>query len=143
MIRYNQYDASEEFGLRAMRGEGRERLWDREDIDAKTTVIGVVCDNEAVGYPISQLHAEGGVISNSVGDRDLVVVNSESGTHLFENPGFEFEMRNETLYGDGVSWNPTTGRSSDGRQLTRIPTRRLYAFAWQDDHGRDSFYGLD
>ena len=34
-----------------------------------------------------------------------------------------------------------TGESDDGRALARVPTRRLFAFAWQDDHGPDAFYG--
>ena len=52
MERYDEYDAADAFGLRAMRGEGPERTWDREDIDAKTTVLGIVHNGEAVGYPI-------------------------------------------------------------------------------------------
>jgi hypothetical protein len=48
-------------------------------------------------------------------------------------------MRGGTLSVDGVSWNPATGDGDDGRRLTRVPARRLYAFAWQDDHGPDNF----
>ncbi|MEF8825079.1 MAG: DUF3179 domain-containing (seleno)protein [Halapricum sp.] len=143
MTRYDQYDTAPEFGLRAMRGEGRERSWNREDIGAKTVVLGIVCGGDAVAYPVPRVQEEGGLVSDSVGDQDVIVVSSGSDIHAFENPGYEFELRNGTLYGDGVSWDVTTGRSSDGRTLSRVPTRRLYAFAWQDDHGRESFYGLD
>lgn len=43
--------------------------------------------------------------------------------------------------GDGTTWIPATGESTDGRRLRRVPTRRLYAFAWQNDHDPDAFYG--
>lgn len=142
ITRYDQYEAAEAFGLRAMRGEGPERAWDREDIDAKTTVFGLVHDGEAVGYPVPQVRAEGGVVSDSIGGLNVLIVSSGSEIHAFEHPGHRFELRDGTLYGDDVSWNLVTGRSGDDRQLTRVPARRLYAFAWQDDHGRESFYGL-
>lgn len=45
-----------------------------------------------------------------------------------------------TARGDGATWTPATGKSDDGRRLRRVETRRLYAFAWQDDHGTDAFY---
>ena len=143
MARYDQYDAAEAFGLRAMRGEGPERTWEHEDIDAKTPVLGIVHDGEAVGYPLPQVRAQGGVVTDSVGGYRVLVVGSGADIYAFEHPGHDFELRDGTLYGDGVAWDLTTGRSSDGRQLTRIPARRLSAFAWQDDRGRESFYGLD
>ena len=140
--RYAQYDASDEFGLRAMRGEGRERSWTRTDIAAKTPVIGIIHDGDAVGYPYPEVSSAGGLISDTVGGRSILVVSDDGALYAYENPGYEFEIRNGDLYGDGVSWNRTTGESSDGRQLSRIPARHLYAFAWQDDHGPESFYGL-
>lgn len=141
MTRYGQYDAAREFGLRAMRGEGRERSWDREDIGPKTVVLGVVRDGVAVAYPRPRVQSEGGIVFDSVGDQDVIVVSSGAEIHAFENPAYEFEIRNGTLYGDDVSWDMATGRSSDGRTLSRVPARRLYAFAWLDDHGGNSFYG--
>ena len=45
-----------------------------------------------------------------------------------------------SVVGDGATWTTTTGASDDGRRLRRVPTRRLYAFAWQDGHGPDAFY---
>lgn len=143
MTRYDQYDAAQEFGLRAMRGEGRERSWERGAISAKTVVLGIVRGGDAIAYPVPRVRDEGGVVFDSVGGRDVIVVSSGRGLHAFENPGYEFELRNGTLFGDGVSWDSMTGRSTDGRTLSRIPARQLYAFAWQDDHGRESFYGLD
>lgn len=143
MDRYDQYDAAEAYGLRAMRGEGPERSWDRRDIEAKTTVIGIVHDSHAVGYPVPQVRAEGGIVADTVGGLDILIVSSGDDIHAFENPGYRFEFRDGTLYGDGTSWNPATGRSSDSRRLSRLPARRLYAFAWLDDHGPESFYALD
>jgi len=143
MTGYERYDSAEAFGLRAMRGEGPERAWDRDDIDPKTPVLGIIQDGDAVGYPLPVVRANGGVVSDSVGGLNVLVVSTGDEIHAFEHPGNQFEVRDGMLYGDDVSWDPTTGKSSDGRQLTRLPARRLYAFAWQDDHGRDSFYGLD
>ncbi|MEF8828855.1 MAG: DUF3179 domain-containing protein [Haloarcula sp.] len=143
MTPYDRYDGDPEFGLRAMRGEGPERSWDRTDIDAKTTVLGVVHGGNAVGYPVPQVRAAGGVVTDSVGGLNIVVACSETAIHAFENPGYGFELRDGTLYADDTTWDLTTGQSSDGRRLARVPSRRLYAFAWQDDHGPGSFYGLD
>jgi hypothetical protein len=143
MSGYDRYDAAPAFGLRAMRGEGPERSWDRADLDAKTTVLGVVHGGDAVGYPFPRIRDVGGVVTDTVGGLDVVVVATETEMHAFENPGHAFEMGDGTLHGDGVSWDPATGKGSDGRRLTRVPARRLYAFAWQDDHGPDSFYGLE
>jgi hypothetical protein len=140
---YDRYDEAAEFGLRAIRGEGKERSWNREDLDAKTSVLGVVHDGDAVGYPLTQVRAQGGVVTDTVGDLALVVVSSERDLYAFENPGYDFESRDGMIYADCTTWDPTTGRGHDGRRLVSVPSRRLYAFAWQDDHGPDSFYGLD
>jgi hypothetical protein len=100
---YDRYDGDSAFGLRAMREEGPERSWERTDIDAKTTVVGVVRGGDAVGYPVPQIRAAGGVVTDTVGGLGLVVAaSSEIGTHVLENPGYEFELRDGTLYGDGV-----------------------------------------
>jgi hypothetical protein len=141
MTTYDRYDQSEAFGLYAMRGEGPERTWSRDDIDAKAVVLGVRNGGEAVGYPVERVRAAGGVVTDSVGGMDIVVVATDGTAHAFEDPGYEFEVREGTVRADGTDWDPATGRSTDGRRLRRVPTRRLYAFAWQDDHGRDSFYG--
>lgn len=110
-------------------------------LGAKATVLGIVRDGEAVGYPLPRVLAEGGVVTDTVGGSRLLVVGEGREIHAFERPDHRFRMRDGTLYGDGVAWDPVTGRSSDGRRLTRVPARRLYAFAWQGDHGPESFYG--
>jgi hypothetical protein len=143
MAPYDRYDAAEGFGLREMRGEGPERTWHRTDIDAKTVVLGVVQGDEAVGYPVPVVESAGGVVTDSVGGHDLVVTTLGGDIRAFEHPGFGFGARDGALFGDGTAWDPTTGRSDDGRRLSPIAARRLYAFAWQDDHGPDSFHELD
>jgi hypothetical protein len=142
MAPYDRYDAAEGFGLREMRGEGPERTWSQAGIDAKTVVLGVVHGDEAVGYPVPAVEAAGGVVADRVGECDLVVTTLGGDIQAFEDPGHEFEAHDGVLHGDGTAWDPTTGRSDDGRRLSLVPARRLYAFAWQDDHGSDSFYGL-
>ncbi|MFB6111735.1 MAG: DUF3179 domain-containing protein [Halobacteriaceae archaeon] len=142
MTPYDQYDATDAFGLRAMRGEGPERTWAREDLQAKTPVLGLIHDGEAVAYPLPQVEAAGGVVTDSVGGLTVLVVSADDDLHAFEHPGHQVTHEGGELRGDGASWDPATGRSDDGRQLTRLPARRSYAFAWQDDHGPESFYGL-
>ncbi|WP_042662628.1 DUF3179 domain-containing protein [Haloferax sp. ATB1] len=142
MTPYERYDAADGFGLREMRGEGRKRTWERNDIDPKTVVLGIVNDGDAVGYPVPQVQVAGGVVTDTVGNLDVLVVSTEGTIHAFVDPGYDFELRRGILYADGVSWETQTGQSDDGRTLSRVPARRLYAFAWQDDHGPESFYGL-
>lgn len=56
---YEQYDYKDAFGLRAMRGDGPERTWNREDVGPKTTVLGIVHGGDAVGYPPPAVRAAG------------------------------------------------------------------------------------
>jgi len=139
---YEAYEGREAFGLRGMRGEGPEREWDRDDLDPKTVVLGVTpAGGGALGFPLPVVERAGGVVEATVGGTDVVVVATDDGLHAFEQPGFELRVEDGTVSGDGATWTPTTGESTDGRRLRRVETRRLYAFAWQDDHGPRSFYG--
>jgi hypothetical protein len=141
---YERYEAGEAFGLYGMRGEGERREWDRTDIDAKTVVLGVEHGDEAVGYPLPRVEAAGGVIRDTVGGLDVLVFAVNGGLHAFEDPGLDVERADGadgTVRADGTTWDPVTGESTDGRRLERIPATRLYAFAWQDAHGPDSFHG--
>jgi len=137
---YERYAGSSEFGLYGMRGEGERRSWDRDDLDAKTVVLGVEIGDEAVGYPVPRIEAAGGIITDSVGDQSIVVIATDDSVDAFENPGFTFERRDDSIHADGTMWDGATGESADGRKLERVPARRLFAFAWQDAHGRDAFY---
>ncbi|QKG94376.1 DUF3179 domain-containing protein [Halorubrum sp. SS5] len=140
---YEAYEEREAFGLRGMRGEGPEREWHRDDLDPKTVVLGVTpTDGGALGFPLPVVEAAGGVVEATVGDTDVVVLATDDGLHAFEQPEFELRIESGLVSGDGATWTLTTGESNDGRQLRRVESRRLYAFAWQDDHGRRSFYSL-
>jgi len=137
---YDDYFDSDGFGLDAHRGEG-SREWQRDDITAKTVVIGVEFGEDVLGFPLPRVRDAGGVVQTAVGDRDVVVfATDESGIHAFVDPGHSFERTADGFVADGAVWDPATGRSADGRQLHRLPARRLFAFAWQDDHGSDAFY---
>jgi hypothetical protein len=140
MAPYERYAAGEEFGLYGMRGEGEPRTWDRDDIDAKSVVLGIEHAGEAVAYPVERVAAAGGVVTDSVGGLGVVVCSSEDGVHAYENPGYTFGTRDGALVADGTTWDPETGKSEDGRRLDRVPARRQFAFAWQDAHGPDSFF---
>ena len=137
---YADYVSGEGFGLDAHRGTGDNRTWTREDLDAKAVVLGVERDRETIGFPLPWVRDAGGVVQTAVGGQELVVVASEDGIHAFESPGYQFEHADSELRADSTTWNPATGAGSDGRQLERVPARRLFAFAWQDDHGEGAFY---
>jgi hypothetical protein len=139
---YESYLASDEFGLAAHRDESG-RQWDRTDIGPKTPVLGLVRDGEAVGFPRPVVEAEGGVVATTVGKTRVVVFTTDTGIEAFADPGYDFEPAADGVRADGTRWNPETGQSDDGQCLQRIPARRLFAFAWQDDHGPASFYGLE
>ena len=137
---YDDYFDSDGFGLDAHRGEG-SREWHRDDITPKTVVLGVEFGEDALGFPLPRVRDAGGVVRTTVGDRDVIVfATDESGIHAFEDPGHSFERTGDGFVADGTVWGPATGRSADDRQLHRLPARRLFAFAWQDDHGSGAFY---
>jgi hypothetical protein len=138
---YDDYFESEGFGLDAHRG-GDGRTWDRDDLDPKTVVLGVEADGDALGFPLPRAADEGGVVQATVGDRDLVAFVAD-GIHAFEDPGYAYDPADAEgrFRADGTTWDGATGESEDGRTLDRVPARRLFAFAWQDDHGPDAFYG--
>ncbi|WP_255152782.1 DUF3179 domain-containing protein [Halorarius halobius] len=139
---YDAYFSREGFGLAAHRGTGTSREWNRDDdLSPKTVVLGIEVDDVVLGFPLTRVRAAGGVVQTTVGDRDIVVFATEDdGIHGFEDPGISFEFTENQVVADGTTWNPATGRAADGRQLERLSARRLFAFAWQDDHGADSFY---
>lgn len=138
---YADYFSSEGFGLGAHRGTGG-RTWERsDDIEPKTVVLGIENDDAALGFPLPRVLDADGVVQTSVGEQQVVVLATEaSGIHAYEDPGFSFEKTDGEFRADGTTWNPATGEAADGRSLARIPARRLFAFAWQDDHGPEQFY---
>lgn len=140
MSPYESYFESHEFGLAAHRGEDSTRSWDRSDIDPKTIVIGIERGGEALAIPRPVVEAAGGTITVTIdGDRLLILV-VDGQLHAIEHPGFELDVTEEGIVGDGTTWEVVTATAADGRTLERVPARRLYAFTWQDDHGADAFY---
>jgi hypothetical protein len=137
---YDEYFRSEGFGLDAHRGAD-SRTWNRDDLDPKTVVLGIESGEDAFGFPLPRVRGNGGVATACVGGTDVVVFASDEGIHAFGNPGFEFESVGDgTFEADETSWEGATGESADGRRLERVPAKRLFAFAWQDDHGPNAFY---
>jgi len=133
---YERYAERDGFGLAAHRGDdGRE--WDRA-IPPKTVVAGLTVDGDALGVPQPVVERAGGVVRATVGGRDVVVVDADGSLQAFVAPDHPLAWRDGALSGGGTTWDPLTGESADGRRLERVPVRRLYAFAWQDDHGADA-----
>jgi len=116
-------------------------VWDREDLHPKAVVLGVEDGDAALGFPRPRFLARGGVGSATVGEWPVVAFATPGGVFGFEDPGLRFEPVGKGRFrADGAVWEGTTGRSEDGRRLERIPSRRLFAFVWQDDHGPDAFW---
>ena len=138
---YREYFESDGFGLAAHRGEG-SREWDREDLDPKAVVLGVEVGEDALGFPYDRVEAAGGVVHATVGGLDVAVFVTPDGIHAFEAADREFEPTDDPgrFRADGTTWDGATGESAEGDGLARVPARRLFAFAWRDDHG-DAFYG--
>ncbi|MFB6298958.1 MAG: DUF3179 domain-containing protein [Halobacteriales archaeon] len=137
---YQSYFDSDGFGLATHRGEdGRD--WDRDDVDPKEPVLGFEMQDEALAVPRSVVAATGGVRTVTVGGQAVLVLDDGAELQAFQDPGYSFHPTDEpgTYRADGTTWDATSGKSADGRSLERIPGRRLFAFAWQDDHGPDSF----
>jgi len=118
---------------------GDGRTWGRSDLDPKTPVLGIARGGEAVGFPAPRVRDAGGVLTHEVGGEPVVVFATDS-LQAYRNPGYVFEPVDTGFRADGAVWEPAT-ESTDGRVLSPVPARRLFAFAWQDDHGPDAFYG--
>jgi hypothetical protein len=137
---YREYFEADGFGLGAHRGTGG-REWRRDDVEPKDVVLGVEADGDALGFPHGRVEAAGGVVQASVGDRPVAVFVTPDGIHAFDDAGLSFEPTDDPgrfAAGD-TTWDGATGEAADGRSLERVPARRLFAFAWQDDHGEDAF----
>ena len=137
---YREYFETTGFGLAAHRGTDGGREWDRDDLAPKAVVLGLERDGDALGIPLERVADAGRVVTTTVGETDVVAFAAE-GVHAFADPGHAFEHDEGPYFrADGTRWHGATGRSDDGRALDRLPSRRLFAFAWQDDHGPDVFY---
>ncbi|UVE49060.1 DUF3179 domain-containing protein [Haloferax larsenii] len=141
---YERYFEMDGFGLGAHRGTGG-REWDADGLDGiepKDVVLGLERDREAVGVTAAAVESVGGVLSLDVGDDRVVVFATDAGIHAFATPGYSFDPVGDgrRFSADGTRWDGATGVAEDGRSLDRVPARRLFAFAWYDDHGADAFY---
>jgi len=145
---YREYFEGEGFGLGAHRGDGPGRQWEREDIAAKEPVLGLDLGDDALGFPRSRVEEAGGVVTATLGGEPVVVFATEDGLHAYRDPGYDWSATRGGFRADSVMWDATTGEALDNpathvaanrEPLERAPARRLFAFAWQDDHG-DAFY---
>jgi hypothetical protein len=139
---YEEYFEADGYGLGARRGTGSRDDWDRERFGPKTVVVGLEVGGDALGVPLPVIEAAGGVVQMTVGGESFVVFATPDGVHAFSDDGRSFEPADDPgeFRADGTTWDGVTGESDDGRRLERAPARRLFAFAWRDDHGADAFY---
>lgn len=108
----------------------------------KTLTLGVTINGESRGYPQAVVTAADGVVTDTLGGTELVVFATEDEIFAYERNNISFEQDGDwsRFRGGGTIWDPATGRSDNGRTLTRIPSRRLFAFTWRDDNGSEAFY---
>lgn len=139
---YDEYFETEGYGLGAHRGTGGRDDWGLEGFGPKSVVVGLAFDGEALGVPRPVVESAGGVVQVAVGGASVAVFDTPDGIHAFLDGGLVFEPAEEpgAFRADGATWDGATGGSDDGRRLERAPARRLFAFAWRDDHGEESFY---
>ena len=136
---YESYFDADGFGLSAHRHGESDRSWEYDELRPKTAVLGIEIDGEAIGVPYPWVLAAGGVVSATVGSTDVIVFGTDAGMYAYEDPGYTFERIDGRFVGDDTEWVPETGRSADDRRLEPVPTKRLFAFAWRDDHGDAAF----
>ncbi|SFR91101.1 Protein of unknown function [Halomicrobium zhouii] len=139
------FEREDTFGYLDLHG-GPEQ-WEADgpdDLTAKTRVLGVTVDDDAVGFARPRVEAAGGLVRTTVGETDVVVFDADGTLVAYEDPGFPFERDADgTVRGDGTTWDPATGNSDDGRSLDRLATSWTYAYAWQTDHAPSSFYQVE
>lgn len=140
---YRRYFDSSGFGLAAHRNQAEERTWNRDDLDPKDVVLGLGTGEQAVAVPRPWALDRARVLTVPFQTQRIVVFTTDSGMYAYEHPGFDLGFESgERVAGDGTMWNAVSGQSQDGRQLDRVPTRREFAFTWQDDHGSSSFVSV-
>jgi hypothetical protein len=109
----------------------------------KALTLGLTVDGETRGYARPVVEDAGGIVTDTFGGTDIVVFASPAGLFAYERGDIEFTRADKGLVrGDGTTWDVVTGHSEDGRELDRLPSRRLFAFTWRDDNGTDAFYGV-
>lgn len=112
-----------------------------EDIPPKETILGIDLGDERIGLVRSDVESEGGVLRTTVCSTQVVVFATPKGLFAYEGPEFDFQAVNDGWFsGDGARWDGVTGEADDGRLLTPLPTRRMYAFAWKDAFGFETLY---
>jgi len=119
-------------------------LSDDDRYGPKTVVVGARTADGAVAFHKGSLR-EAGLLRGRLGEAPVLAVYDpryDTG-YVYANPderSFSFDADCGQVVGDGTTWDLATGRAPDGRRLERLPSRRLFAFAWQDDHGPEVFY---
>ena len=141
---YREYEDGDGFGLAAHRGQSEGRTFPLDWLDPKEPVVGVTRDGDACGFPRAEVAAAGGVVTATVGDERVLIVDAPDGMHAYRHPGGEATLSDDRLVIHGVAYDPTTGRAVEhDDRLSRLPASRLYAFGWHDNHGPSAFYRHD
>ncbi len=124
-----------------------------ERLPTKSFVIGVEIDGESVAYPFTTLRQRG-VVNDIVGEAPITVVFiAESQIGLTYSASieaqtltFSFDPSTNTLIDDqtGTIWDAWQGLGIEGELegqiLRRIPSPRMFWFAWRDHHPKTHIF---
>lgn len=133
-------------------GLGREDYDDR--LHPKTMVVGVEHDGVAVGYPLPEVNAEGGLVEDSVAGLPVVVVATPDDSLVaydrrIDGEALTFELLDgNRMQAGGSTWDVLTGEALDGPHegttLDRANDRSpLFWFSWADLYPDSEIYGRE
>lgn len=103
-----------------------------------------------MGFPREQVRKAGGIVNETVAGNNVVIVDTSEGLQAFWRTSSDSFTKKaddpDAIVHSGdksKAWNAITGKSitaGDGNALKYFPCKRIFAFAWQDDNGTDSFW---
>jgi hypothetical protein len=139
---YSGYENNRQVGVRGR--EGYDRL------HPKTQVIGIATDDAARAYPLTAVEDAGGIVTDTVGDRPVVVAIADESLVAYDRrvdgQTLEFDRNGDVLTAGGSRWNPVSGRAMsgphEGTTLARANDRsQMFWFAWLDFFPETDLYG--
>jgi len=135
---FEEYATSDRIGIPdpASAGQGgrsRTERWPYESFGPKDRVVGIEIDGVVRAYPRPVVERAGGVLTDTLAGAAVAVVATEEGLDVYRADGVRIERGPDGIRADGISFDPATGWTGDGRTLERVPARRPFAFTWRDD----------
>lgn len=133
---YAGYESDRSIGI-----TGNER-GDVRGMHPKEFVLGYEEDEDAVAFRYSRL-ANTGFAQTTFHGRQLVATMVGGSANLFDAGNRVFiRLEDGSLQDqDGISWDPTTGASTNGERMLRLAGIPAFWFAWYDFHPETIIWG--